>query len=231
MFFGVVLAGSLGLQAQGESLVLPLLATQLLWINLLSDGAPALALGIDPPDEALMTRPPRPRRERVITGRMWGGIFLVGTTTAAATLFALDASLPGGFVQGTGTMRYAQTMAFTTLSLAQVFNALNARSEDRSAFKGLFTNGWLWASLGLSVLLQAAVVYLPFLQRAFSTQALGASDWLRCAVIASSTLVVREISKLAVRASRRLGQHRARRPKRSNDVSRPLVTGQPRRAR
>ena len=202
MFFGVLFAGSLGLQAEGEALVLPLLATQLLWINLLSDGAPALALGVEPPNHALMLRPPRSRGERVITARMWLGIFLVGATTAAATLFALDASLPGGLVEGAGDMRYAQTMAFTTLSLAQVFNALNARSEDRSVFVRLFTNRWLWASLGLSLLLQVAVVYVPFLQRAFSTTALSGGDWLRCAAIASSTLVVREAHKLFKRANR-----------------------------
>jgi Ca2+-transporting ATPase len=201
MFFGVLLAGPLGLRAQGESgLALPLLATQLLWINLLSDGAPALALGVDPPDEVLMDRRPRPREERVVTGGMWGGILLVGVATAASTLLALDLTLPGGFFEGAGTMRHAQTMAFTTLSVAQVFNAFNARSEHRSAFARLFANRWLWAAVGLSIALQVAVVYVPFLQRAFSTTALSGRDWLRCAALASITLWVREASKLLKRA-------------------------------
>jgi Ca2+-transporting ATPase len=202
MFFGVLLAKSIGLEAQGNSLVLPLLATQLLWINLLTDGAPALALGVDPPDEGVMQRPPRPRGERVVTPRMWAGIFLVGATMAAATLFILDASLPGGFVEGSGSMRYGQTMAFTTLTLAQVFNAFNARSEERSAFTGLFRNSWLWASVGLALVLQAAVVYVPFLQQAFSTTGLNGGDWLRCAAIASSVLWVQEASKFFQRARR-----------------------------
>ena len=92
---------------------------------------------------------------------------------AAGTLFVLDASLPGGLIEGAGDLRYAQTMAFTTLMLFQLFNVFNARSDERSAFDDLFTNRWLWAALGLSVLLQVAVVYVPFLQRAFATSALA----------------------------------------------------------
>jgi Ca2+-transporting ATPase len=97
-------------------------------------------------------------------------------------------------------MRYAQTMAFTTLMFCQLFNVFNARSDERSAFADLFVNRWLWAAVGASLLLQVAVVYVPFLQAAFSTVALGGGDWLRCAAIASSVLWLREISKLVVRA-------------------------------
>jgi Ca2+-transporting ATPase len=203
MFFGVLLAKQLGLaaqgQAQGEVLVLPLLATQLLWINLLSDGAPALALGVDPPERAVMARPPRARGEGVLTRRMWAGIVLVGAATAAGTLAVLDASLPGGLIPGAGSMRYAQTMAFTTLSLAQVFNVFSARSERRSAFAGLFENRWLWAAVSVTVVLQAAVLYAPFLQVAFSTVALTAGDWLRCVAFAAVPLVASELGKLVTR--------------------------------
>ena len=196
MFFGVVLGPSLGLELHGGTVVLPLLATQLLWINLVTDGAPALALGIDPPDAGLMRLPPRPAGERVITGRMWGGVFFVGAIMAAGTLYVLDESLPGGFVAGTGTLRHAQTMAFTTLILFQLFNVFNARSDRDSAFRDLFRNGWLWGAVLLSFLLQCVVVYTPFLQRAFSTEGLAAADWLRCALVASSVLWLREIEKL-----------------------------------
>ena len=127
--------------------MLPLLATQILWINLVTDGAPALALGVDPADADVMTQPPRPRGEGVITRRMWVGIFFVGVVMAAGTLLVLDASLPGGLIEGSGTMRYAQTMAFTTLMLFQLFNVFNARSDERSAFSGLFTNHWLWGAV------------------------------------------------------------------------------------
>ena len=199
MFCGVVLAGAIGLEPQGDAVVLPLLATQLLWINLVTDGAPALALGLDPADPTLMTRPPRPASERVITGRMWFGIFFVGVVMAAGTLYVLDASLPGGFVEGSGTIEYGQTRAFTTLILFQLFNVFNARSDSRSAFDGLFRNRWLWGAVFLSLSLQFLVLYVPFLQRAFSTQALGPADWLVCAAVASFVLWLREIEKFVYR--------------------------------
>jgi magnesium-transporting ATPase (P-type) len=206
MFLGVLLAHLIGLRAEENALVLPLLATQILWINLVTDGAPALALGLDPLDAGLMRIPPRPRTEGVITRRMWFGIFFVGAVIAAGTLLVLDASLPGGLIEGSGGIRYAQTMAFTTLVLFQLFNVFNARSDERSAFSGLFTNGWLWAAIGMSLLLQLAVVYLPIMQQAFLTVGLGLTDWLECVLVASSVLWLRELSKVLMR---RFEQNRA----------------------
>jgi Ca2+-transporting ATPase len=207
MFFGVLLAKVIDLDpvghGQGSGVVLPLLATQLLWINLVTDGAPALALGLDPADSGLMNVPPRSKSEAVITGRMWVGIFAVGIVMAAGTLFVLDASLPGGLVEGTRDMRYAQTMAFTTLMLFQLFNVFNARSDDASAFSGLFTNVWLWAAVGLSLVLHVAVIYTPFLQQAFSTTSLSAADWLRCVAAASTVVWASELAKWLRRARMR----------------------------
>jgi Ca2+-transporting ATPase len=199
MFFGVLLAGVIGLEADGSGIVLPLLATQLLWINLVTDGAPALALGVDPADPGLMTEPPRSKEEGVITRQMWLGTCFVGAIMAAGTLFVLDASLPGGLVQGAGNLRYAQTMAFTTLMMFQLFNVFNARSDETSAFRGLVGNPWLWAAVGISLVLHVAVVYVPFLQQAFSTVSLSGGDWVRCAVVASSVLWLRELGKLLSR--------------------------------
>jgi Ca2+-transporting ATPase len=194
-----VLANAIGLEPQDNAVVLPLVATQLLWINLVTDGAPALALGLDPVDPAVMTQPPRPPDEPVITGAMWRGIFFVGTVMAAGTLYMLDAALPAGFIAGAGSLRQAQTMAFTTLMLFQLFNLFNARSDTDTAFRGVLSNAWLWGAIALSVVLQIAVVYTPFLQRAFSTEALSASAWLRCVAVASSVLWLRELEKLVRR--------------------------------
>jgi Ca2+-transporting ATPase len=199
MFFGVVFAPVIGLNLQGNVVVLPLLATQLLWINLITDGAPALALGVDPPDSGLMALPPRPSRERVITRRMWSGIFFVGVVMAAGTLLVLDASLPGGLLDGAGTLRFAQTRAFTTLIFFQLFNVFNARSDTNSAFRDLFSNGRLWGAVALSIALQGLVLHVPFLQRAFSTQELSLGDWLFCTLVASSVLWLREAEKLLYR--------------------------------
>jgi Ca2+-transporting ATPase len=132
---------------------------------------------------------------------MWRGIVFVGVIMAVGTLFVLDASFPGGFVDGSGDLPYAQTMAFTTLMLFQIFNVVNARSDDESAFVHLFTNRWLWTAIGASVFLHVVVVYVPFLQRAFGTVPLGAGDWLFCVTTASSVLWLREISKLVGRGA------------------------------
>jgi Ca2+-transporting ATPase len=204
MFLGVLLARRIGLPGEGSALVLPLAATQILWINLVTDGPPALALGVDPADPGLMRKPPRPVGEGVLTTRMWRGIFFVGAIMAAGTLFMLDWSLPGGLIEGSGDLRYAQTIAFTTLMLFQMFNVFNARSDEQSAFNHLFTNRWLWMAVGFSIALQAAVVYVPALQRAFGTIGLSAADWACCAGVASSVLWLREISKLAGRKGKRL---------------------------
>ena len=203
MFFGVLLAKKIGLQAEENAVLLPLAATQILWINLVTDGAPALALGVDPADPDVMKRMPRSRTEGIITVQMWLGIFYVGSIMATGTLLVLDASLPGGFLAGAGDMRYAQTMAFTTLMMFQLFNVFNARSDEQSAFVGLLHNHWLWSSIGLSLALHLLVIYVPFLQNAFSTTALNAGDWFFCAIVASSVLWLRELSKLVARARRR----------------------------
>jgi Ca2+-transporting ATPase len=100
-------------------------------------------------------------------------------------------------------MRYAQTMAFTTLVFFSLFTVFNARSDVRSAFSGLFANKWLWGAVVLALLLQALVIYLPFLQQAFSTVSLSARDWLFCGIIASSVLWLSELRKMILRA---LGQ-------------------------
>ncbi|HEY7163258.1 MAG TPA: cation-translocating P-type ATPase [Candidatus Binatia bacterium] len=205
MFFGVLLVRVIGLKSETGGLELPLLASQILWINLVTDGAPALALGVDPADPAVMNKPPRGRGEGVITRSMWASIFYIGFVMAAGTLLVIDASLPGGLIDGSGSMRYAQTMAFTTLMTFQLFNTFNARSDERSAFAGMFSNGWLWGAILLSLLLQAAVVYVPFLQQAFSTVSLSLADWLACVAVASSVLWMRELSKLMIRARTTIG--------------------------
>jgi Ca2+-transporting ATPase len=198
MFSGVILAGLLGLQANTDAaIVVPLLAVQILWINLLTDAGPALALGIEPADPHVMTQPPRDPRSRVITRRMWVDMIFVGIIMAIGTLAVMDASLPGGLIVGSGTLAYAQTMAFTTLVFFQLFHVLNARSETRSAFSGLFRNPWLWLAIAVSVLLQILVVYIPLLQQAFRTVPLALNDWVLCCAVASSVLWLMELRKLA----------------------------------
>ena len=195
MLAGVLLGSRLGLVGADGAIVLPLLASQILWINLVTDGPPALALGVDPPHEALMRQQPRPPDEGVLTMGMWRSVLAVGVVMAVSTLLVLDASLPGGWIAGKGDLPYARTMAFTTLMLCQMVNVLNARSDSRSAVDGLFANRWLWASIALSVAMHVAVVQVPWLQAPFGTVALTAGDWLRCAAAASAVLWITEMAK------------------------------------
>ncbi|MBC2589072.1 MULTISPECIES: cation-translocating P-type ATPase [Rhodococcus] len=201
VFLGVVLAGVIGLSDGSGAMVLPLLATQILWINLLTDSAPALAMGVDPDTEDVMRHPPRSTSERVIDARMWAGVVLIGMITAAATLATVDLYLPGGILDGTRSLDNARTAGFTVLVLAQLFNAFNARSETTTAFHRPFANRWLWAAVTLSALLQVAVVHLPVLNDAFSTEPLSARQWLVCVIMASVVLWVGEIRKLILRRS------------------------------
>ena len=173
VFLGVVLAGVMGLSHADGAIVLPLLATQILWINLLTDSAPALAMGMDSETEDVMGQPPRSLQDRVIDGQMWAGVLLVGLVMAAATLVTIDLYLPGGVIEGAESLDTARTAGFTVLVLAQLFNAFNARSETVTAFHRLFANRWLWGAIALSTALQVAVVHTPFLNEAFTTAPLS----------------------------------------------------------
>jgi P-type Ca2+ transporter type 2C len=199
MFLGVVFAAGLGLHDTGEAVAVPLLATQILWINLLTDAAPALALGVDPPPDDVMRRPPRRLADRVIDRAMWVGIAWVGLVMALVTLVALDLRLDGGFLGGSGDIDEARTMAFTTLVLAQLFNCFNARSDRTTAFRHLFTNKWLFGAIALSSVLQVAVVQAAFLGDAFDTVPLALDDWLICISLASVVLWADELKKIGAR--------------------------------
>ena len=209
VFFGVVLAGLLGItQPESTGVTVPLLATQLLWINLLTDAAPALAMGVDPQTEDVMNRKPRRITDRVIDASMWGDIIFVGIIMAAVTLIGMDMHLAGGLftdrsVDALGyeaQMTEARTMGFTILVFAQLFNALASRSHLQSVFVGLFSNKWLWGAIGLSVALQLVVIYVPFLNTAFGTTPLSPMAWLECIGLAAFVLVASELRKCVLRA-------------------------------
>ena len=201
VFLGVVGAGVIGLSHPDGLVVLPLLATQILWLNLITDSWPALAMGMDPPADDVMARKPRHLNERVIDTQMWFGVVEIGLVVALASLLTMDLYLPGGLIEGTQSLETARTAGFTVLVFAHLFNCFNARSETTSAFHRLFVNPWLWGALALSGLLQIAVVNLPFLNLAFGTVPLTLPQWLVCAAMGSSVLWFSELRKLIRRAS------------------------------
>ncbi len=198
VFLGVLFAGFLGLTGHGEVVVVPLLATQILWINLLTDTGPALAMGVDPQTEDVMARPPRRLSERVIDGRMWVDVIWIGAVMAVVSLLAIDIHLPGGLVEGDDGVPLARTTAFTVLVLAQLFNAFNARSGLASAFHRTH-NRWLWGSVLLAFVLQVLVVHVPVLNHAFGTEPMRWDQWLVAVALASAVLWAEELRKLVLR--------------------------------
>lgn len=196
VFLGVVGAAVIGLRDNHGALILPLLATQILWINLVTDTAPALAMSIDPQSDDVMARRPRHPSDRIINARMWFDVMQIGLVMALASLLTFDMLLPGGYFAGTQSMETSRTAAFTVLVLAQLFNAFNARSESASAFRGLFDNRWLWAAVALGAALQVAVVQWSALNVAFNTVPLTAGQWALCIGMGSTVLWFSELSKL-----------------------------------
>jgi magnesium-transporting ATPase (P-type) len=204
VFLGVVGAGVIGLDGAGQGLVLPLLATQILWINLITDAAPALAMGVDPENEDVMARPPRRTTDRAIDRSMWRTVLETGTVMALAALLTIDLYLPGGLIAGTGSFEEARTAGFTVLVFAQLFNCFNARSETRSAFSHLFVNRWLWGAVASSALLQVAVVHLPPLNVAFGTRPLSLNQWIVCLLMGSTVVWFAEFRKWSLRRHERV---------------------------
>jgi Ca2+-transporting ATPase len=200
VFLAVIGASLIGLVDANGAIVLPLLATQILWINLITDAAPALAMGIDPQSEDVMARLPRRPTDRIINARMWYGVVQIGLVMAVASLATFDLMLPGGLLPGSASLESARTAAFTVLVLAQLFNALNARSESVTAFRGIFDNRWLWGAIALGITLQITVVHWTPLNRAFSTAPLTIEQWLICFVMGSLVLWFSELRKFFLRA-------------------------------
>ena len=208
MFAGVMLAGWLGLVSVDIGLFLPLLAAQLLWINLITDGPPALALGVDPKDPDVMKRMPRPRGSGVLLKEDWIRLACVGLLMMVGTIFVLDAYYPGGLVTlfATGTAPNAadealsRTMAFTTLMMYQLFDVYNCRSRRRSAFVGFLDNKWLLVAIAFSLGTHILVIYVPALQTAFHTVPLSLRDWLVATAVASALLFAMEFAKIVMRA-------------------------------
>jgi len=159
---------------------IPLLPIHILWVNLATDGAPGLALTVEPGEPDIMTRPPRPLNESLFAHHMWLHILWVGLLMGASCLW----------IQHWGIRHHAhwQTMVFTTLCLSQFGHALAIRSERQSFFRlGLLTNRFLSATILISFGVQLGIIYQPFLQRIFHTQALTGSEL--ALTVAVSTLV------------------------------------------
>jgi P-type Ca2+ transporter type 2C len=180
------------LLAMIAGLPLPLRPIQLLWLNLVTDGAPALALGLEKGEPDVMNRPPRPAKEPVINREMSVGVAVQAVVMTAAVL--------GAFLYGlerySGNLAGAQTVTFTTLILSELLRAFTVRSERLSVFRiGFFTNRWMLLAVGSSLVLLLAVIYIPFFDPIFSTVPLDGLDWLVILPFALASSVAAELLK------------------------------------
>ncbi|MEN6386828.1 MAG: cation-translocating P-type ATPase [Phycisphaerales bacterium] len=170
----------------------PLLPIHILWINLVTDGLPALALGVDPIDPNIMNRPPRPAHESVITKSIAMTMLMQGAFIAACSLLAFSFIY---YVEDEG-IESARSAAFIVLACSQLFHSFNCRNNKISLFKiGIFTNKNLVAAAVFSFMLQMMVIYTPFFQKVFKTVPLRAFDWVLVIVISSFPLWAMEIVK------------------------------------
>ncbi|WP_277992096.1 HAD-IC family P-type ATPase [Amycolatopsis sp. MtRt-6] len=161
----------------------------LLWVNVIADGPPALALGLEPARRAVMHEPPRPPGAHILTGRRLARIAGTGLLMTAGTLSAYRLGLD----RGTDT---AQTLAFTTFVLYQVFNLFNVRDENATVFGPLLLRNWrLWAALAAVLVLQICAVHVPAAQALVGTTALTAADWAVATALAATALAFEELRK------------------------------------
>ena len=178
----------------------PLTAIQLLWLNLITDGAPALALGVEEGDPDTMDRPPRPPEEPVVNRSMSLRIAIQTGAIAGVTLSAYAIGLwlyPDEFIR-------AGTMAFVTISFSELLRAFTARSERYPIYSiGLFSSRWMILAVSSSLLLLLATVYVPFLQPIFDTVALGLTEWAIITPLILIPALVAEITKYVLGMSER----------------------------
>ncbi len=190
----------------------PLTAIQLLWLNLLSDGAPALALGLEKGDPDIMVRPPRPPEEPVINREMWIGVAVqtLAITTAVLTAYLLGwkvygpkHALDNGFMAGTKAFEdfvllTSETMAFVTLVASELFRAYTSRSERYPLFKlGVFSNKYMQYAVGFSFVLLMGVVYLPIpaIGEIFNTTPIQLDEWIPMLPLILLPAVAAEVQK------------------------------------
>ncbi|MDD5630605.1 MAG: cation-translocating P-type ATPase, partial [Methylococcales bacterium] len=170
-------------------LPIPLLPIHILWINLVTDGLPGLALAVEPEERGIMQRPPRPPQQSIFALGMWQHILWIGLLMGGVSLFSQ------GWAYYTGSAHW-QSMVFTVLALSQMGHVLAIRSERESLFsQGLFSNMPLLGAVLLTFVLQMAALYVPVLQPIFKTQALSGNELLFCLALSSVVFFVVEIEK------------------------------------
>ena len=188
----------------------PLIATQLLWINLITDSFPAVALGMDPGNPDVMKEKPRPARESFFSGGAGLHVIMGGILIGALTIFAFwfgyweHGYSPFDHTAPITTVEYARTMAFMVLVMCQLFYSLSARNSSKSIFQiGLFSSKYLSGAILLGIFLQLIVIEIPVMQRAFHLQMLDFEGWMIAISLGLVPLLFNEVLKIFIRARKK----------------------------
>ena len=183
---GEIVAIFMGLVLGLES---PLLAIQLLWINLVTDSFPAIALGLEPIDKDIMKKKPIDSKKSIFADGLWGKIFVEGTMIGILTLFAFSL---GNKLFG---LEVGRTMAFVSLSMLELTHSFNVRSEESILKIGAFKNIYLVGAFALGLILQVSVVIIPQIARIFDVVPLNKIQWIYTMLISISPIFILEIQK------------------------------------
>jgi Ca2+-transporting ATPase len=176
----------------------PFAAIAVLWVNMIMDGPPAMALGLDRPDSDVMQRSPRPKEERILTRNRWVAVLFASLVMAVGTLLVLV--IAPGEEAAAGVATVAGTMAFNTFVLFQFFNILNVRNDRNTVFRrDTLGNRYLWTALGAVIALQIGVTHWGPMQRLFDTTSISLAQWGLCVVVASSIIFFEELRKIIIR--------------------------------
>jgi len=182
----------------------------ILWINLITDTLPAIALGMEEAEKDVMQRPPRNRKESIFADGLGFDIIFQGAIIAAITVFSYFV----GYKMESGSWGIADsptgmTMAFLTLSMVEIFHSFNMRSRTRSLFSLKKQNKWLWGTLAFSLLVTAAVIFIPALNSAFSFQPITLPEYAAALGLALTVIPIVEIEKAIRRRTLKTqtGQH------------------------
>jgi Ca2+-transporting ATPase len=179
----------------------PFAAIAVLWVNMIMDGPPAMALGLDRPDSDVMQRSPRPKEERILTRNRWVAVLFASLVMAVGTLLVLV--FAPGEEAAAGVATVAGTMAFNTFVLFQFFNILNVRNDRNTVFRReTLGNRYLWTALGAVIALQIGVTHWGPMQRLFDTTSISLMQWGLCVVVASSIIFLEELRKIFIRRVR-----------------------------
>ena len=168
----------------------PLLAIQLLWINLVTDSLPAIALGLEPEDKDIMNKKPIDSKKGLFADGLWGKIFVEGTMIGVLTLFAFSL---GTNLYGVETGR---TMAFASISFLELIHSLNIRSEKSILKIGLFKNIYLIAAILIGMIMQVMVVVIPSIANIFGVVTLNKEQWVYIMIISLLPIIIIELQKM-----------------------------------